>query len=518
MTSNQIPPWTVAELPEPKALRWRNWTSFLGPGIVMMGIQIGGGEWLLGPTVTAKYGGGLMWLASVAIVLQVFYNMECGRYAMYCGEPVLTGFMRCRPGPMFWAGFVLVLNSAALIPGLSTHGAALIAALYLDRPPTVDDRWLITPLAYICLIGVTLPVLVGGKVYNVLQVVMTAKVVVVLVFCLGLGLATVAPANWWKVFSGFAKFGNVPVSDGQGGEVVKNAFAERWNTGEWPIVSTTSIVVLGAFAGYAGGGGLANSTYSNFVRDKGWGMGSQVGAIPSAIGGRKVTLSHVGKVFPLTPENLERWRGWWRHVLTDQVAVWGPGCFMGMALPALLSMQFVQHTTVTIEQSNYAQALITADGLRHAGFNPAISKLLWVAALFTGLMVMMPSQMSIVDDFSRRWTDAIWSASRRVRETMNPHQVKYIYYAILSAYVLWSIVCTFLFANVPKLMTDFIANFNNVALGLTSFQLLWINHRLLPAPLRPRWYHSLGVAGCGVFYLGMATLVLRYKIWPMFYG
>ena len=27
-------------------------------------------------------------------------------------------------------------------------------------------------------------------------------------------------------------------------------------------------------------------TYSNFVRDKGWGMGSQVGAIPSVVGGR----------------------------------------------------------------------------------------------------------------------------------------------------------------------------------------------------------------------------------------
>ena len=37
---------------------------------------------------------------------------------------------------------------------------------------------------------------------------------------------------------------------------------------------TANIVVIGAFAGYAGGGGLSNSTYSNFVRDKGWGMGS----------------------------------------------------------------------------------------------------------------------------------------------------------------------------------------------------------------------------------------------------
>ena len=28
----------------------------------------------------------------------------------------------------------------------------------------IDDRWLITPLAYACLIGVALPVLVGGKI------------------------------------------------------------------------------------------------------------------------------------------------------------------------------------------------------------------------------------------------------------------------------------------------------------------------------------------------------------------
>ena len=76
-----------------------------------------------------------------------------------------------------------------------------------------------------------------------------------------------------------------------------------------------------------------------------------------------------------------------------------------------------------------AQALITADGLRHAPASPRRSrKLLWIAALFAGLMVMLPSQMSIVDDFSRRWTDAIWTASSRVRNTMGPHQVKYIYY------------------------------------------------------------------------------------------
>jgi hypothetical protein len=233
------------------------------------------------------------------------------------------------------------------------------------------------------------------------------------------------------------------------------------------------------------------------------------------VGGRSVTLSHVGKVFSMSQENLHRWRGWWKYILTDQVFVWAPGCFVGMALPALLSMQFGGQSTITEEQMKVAQAIVTSDGIRNSGFGPLLGKLLWIAALFTGLMVMLPSQMSVLDDFSRRWTDAIWSASSRVTGHWRSDQVKWIYYSILASYVLWSFLCTFLFSNAPKLMTDFIANFNNLAIGVTSFQILWINHRLLPEPIRPRWYQSLGVALCGVFYLGLAAMVFWFNILPM---
>ena len=510
-----IPPWTLGELPEPKPLVWRNWASFIGPGIVMMGIQIGGGEWLFGPTMTAKYGGGLMWIATVAILLQVFYNMECGRYALYCGEPVFTGFMRCKPSPLFWVGLMLVLNISALVPGLSTHGAAMIASLILDRPPTKEDLWLVVPLAYACLFAVAFPVVMGGKIYNILQWVMTAKIAIVLGFCFGLGVTCVSGSNWWNVISGFVQFGNVPVANADGTERLENVMIYWWQTGEFPLVSTASLIAIGAFAGYAGGGGLANSTYSNFVRDKGWGMGSEVGAIPSVVGGRSVTLSHVGKVFSINEENLRRWRGWWKYILTDQVLVWAPGCFVGMALPALLSMQFARYSTITSDQMSVAQAIVTADGIRNSDFGALLGKLLWIAALFTGLMVMLPSQMSVLDDFSRRWTDAIWSASPRVRGSWRSDQVKWIYYSILACYVGWSFLCTFLFSNAPKLMTEFIANFNNLAIGVTSFQILWINNKLLPAEIRPKWYQSLGIALCGVFYLGLATMVLWFKILPL---
>jgi hypothetical protein len=514
-----LPDWSVADLPEPQPLAWRDWTRFIGPGVVMCGIQIGGGEWLLGPDVTAKYGGGLMWIATTAIVLQVFYNLECGRYALYCGEPIFTGFMRTRPGPRFWMAAIFLLNFSALVPGLSAHGAAIFAALVLDRPPGEGDRWLVTVLAYVFLAVVSLPVLAGGKVYNTLQAVMTTKFAVVLGFCLLMGVLFVSPANWLNVFSGFLKFGNVPVVaaedlNGNGrpdDEVVVNLVAHRLEHGAWPVISLAQLVTIGAFAGYAGGGGMSNSTYGNFVRDKGWGMGSLVGAIPSAFGGRHISLSHLGTVFPLTAENLRRWRLWWRYVLTDQLFVWAPGCFVGMAMPALVSLQFAPYSTVTSGGSlQWAQALITADGLRHAPqFSPAAAKLLWLMALFVGLMVMLPSQMSIVDDFSRRWTDILWSGSSRIRASLRGNQVKRIYYTILGVYVVWSIALTYVFTEFyhPKAMTQFIANFNNLAIGATAFHLLWINTRLLPVPLRPRWYSRLGLAACGVFYLGLGALV-----------
>lgn len=508
-----LPAWQLAELPKPPPLSWRHWTRFIGPGVVMMGIQIGGGEWLMGPEVTARYGGGLMWIATIAIVLQVFYNLECGRYALYCGEPVFTGFMRTRPGPVFWIGAVLLLNLPALIPGLSTHGAAMMAALMLDRPPGEADRWLVTPLAYLLLFAVVLPVLAGGKIYNTLQAVMTAKVVIVLGFCLLMGLCFVSLQNWLLVLSGFGKFGNLPTVDATGPATL-NVLDYRLTTGGWPAV-VVDIAVLGAFAGYAGGGGLANATYGNFVRDKGWGMGGAVGAIPSAVGGRGISLSHLGKVFSLTEENLRHWRGWWRYVFTDQVCIWAPGCFMGMALPALLSLQFAPYSNLRGTDLEWAQSLITADGVRHApGFSPLAARLLWTVTVFVGLAVMLPSQMSIVDDFSRRWTDIVWSGSRRIRETMSGGQVKRIYYAILCGYVLWSAVCAYLFSTygTPKLMTLVIANLNNLAIGGTAFHLLWINCRLLPPELRPRWYHRLGLLACGVCYLGMFGLVLYHAV------
>src|SRR5687767_8553674 len=81
-----MPRWDAGELPHAPRFTWKNWAMLLGPGIVMGGSAIGGGEWLTGPAVTARYGGALLWLATISILAQVIYNLEISRYTLYSGE------------------------------------------------------------------------------------------------------------------------------------------------------------------------------------------------------------------------------------------------------------------------------------------------------------------------------------------------------------------------------------------------------------------------------------------------
>ena len=80
--SKDMPAWNVAKLPDAPTFKWKQWTMLLGPGLLMGGAAIGGGEWLTGPIVTARYGGAMLWLATLSVLGQVIYNIENSRYTL----------------------------------------------------------------------------------------------------------------------------------------------------------------------------------------------------------------------------------------------------------------------------------------------------------------------------------------------------------------------------------------------------------------------------------------------------
>ena len=102
------------------------------------------------------------------------------------------------------------------------------------------------------------------------------------------------------------------------------------------------------------------------------------------IGGQSFQLAHEGMVFEITAESVRRFRRWYRHVLRDQLAVWMPACFLGLALPSMLSIQFLQRGTEVPES---AVAAMTADGVAGA-VGGSLGPLFWYLTVFCGFLVL----------------------------------------------------------------------------------------------------------------------------------
>jgi hypothetical protein len=217
--SKAMPRWDTGELIDAPVFTWRNLLAMIGPGLVMGAAAIGGGEWLAGPAVTAKYGGALLWVATVSIFFQVIYNIEISRYTLYTGEPIFTGKFRILPHPVFWLIIYLLLDWGSVAPYLVTNAAVPLEAIFLQRLPDAANnvrdwwmhKWLCTGLYLLLLV----PLIFGGKIYDSLKAVMSFKLVTVIGFLLFLGIFFATPASWVDIFTGLFKIGNVPVVMGE---------------------------------------------------------------------------------------------------------------------------------------------------------------------------------------------------------------------------------------------------------------------------------------------------------------
>ncbi len=518
--SGRMPQWTSGELIDAPRFTISNWFALLGPGLIVGGAAIGGGEWLVGPKVTAVYGGALLWLATVSILGQVVYNIEISRYTLYTGEPIFTGKFRTLPGPQFWLIAYLLFDFGAVFPYLAANAATPVATLIKggvvpgpDNLPLLDfaghnsDWYLMKGLAYGIFVLAMIPLLFGGKIYKSLKLVMTFKIIVVFGFLLFLAFFYSTSETWVEIITGFFKFGSVPVAAPPGEEIVRgsnveNIFVSLLGGHGLPEIDLSMIVFITALAAIAGSGGLSNSTISNYTRDQGWGMGHQVGAIPSVFGGHDIELSHVGSVFEPNTESMPRWRRWYKHVARDQLAVWLPACFIGLALPSMLSIQFLKPAD---SGDNWTMAVMTAEGVQQAVTQTSgagLGDFCWFMTIFCGFLVLGPTMCTAADGVIRRWVDVFWTSSGRLRK-MDPKAIKKVYFRVLVGFTLFGLV---MLSLNPGELIKYATMFFNIALGFSCWHTLVLNLTLLPKPLRPNWFVRIVLALAGAFFVTLGVL------------
>lgn len=595
--SGRLPAWEIDTLPEAPPVRW-SLAALVGPGLMMAGAAIGGGEWLTGPRNTALYGGALMWLAGLSILFQVFYNLEVIRYAMYSGESIFVGFFRLMPGPRFWTIVYLCIDFFGLWPYLSSSAAVPLASVFLGHVPrvvpfainpdmdeakikvfaesndissedilvariqlarervefwnrrkeratapeaiavidqhlpkavaqeimlvdaleketgqTIDadsklpptptlDAWVARENLIVKGLGIAIfllafvPLVFGGKIYKVLEKIMTVKIVVVLAYLLFLGVFFVTRGAWAEAFGGF-----IGLSRDYYGMLDGVPQFSEW---QWRLFPPGKLdwALLGAFVAVAGQGGLNNAQFSSYARDNGWGMGQKVGAIPSLVGGRDLMLPHTGKAFVPTAASLPAWRRWMGVIGRDQWLIWFTGCMLGMAIPSLVSLDTQYRDTIAAigdsgAAAATAQALSSQNGI--AAF--------WFLTLLCGFMVLAPNQISTTDGLARRWTEVIWTASPRMQH-LPGSAVRYLYFGLLIAYGAWGVGVLMWLGDKNLAILKLGSVIMNFALGFSAWHTLVVNTTLLPKQVRPGWLSRIGLIGCGAFFIFIAAIGL----------
>jgi hypothetical protein len=475
----ELEPWSVGELPRPPVAPGLRVLGIIGPGAILLGSSIGSGEWLVGPAAFVKYGLSLLWVTTVAVLLQTVLNIELVRYPLYTGEPITVGFMRTAPGPTFWAWVYAGLYFLQVgWPGWA--GAAAGAAFFLAQGalPGPADRDAVYGIGAATFLLCVLVLLLGRRIGRTLEILNWILIVAILGSLTLLCAVFAPPARWMEAALGFLAW------DARGG-------------GFRALPAGADFFLIGAFAAYSGAGGVINLTLSNWARDKGFGMSQVSGHIPSATSKVKVALAHAGTVFDPTPDALARWRGWWRIVRIDQWGVFFTGALVGMALPAIL------YTTFIPAGQDIRSLAVAAELSGAMAARGGASLAVLVAVL--SCWVLLKTQLDILEGTTRAMTDILWTGNRRIRERSGG-DVRRVYYSVLAVVVAWGLIALRL--TQPIVLLQLGANMAGIVFVILGLHTLRVNTTLLPAPLRPGWGSRIGLVLLVCFYGGFVSLWL----------
>jgi hypothetical protein len=243
-----LPEFGRRDLPEPLRLR-----RIFGPGVILAGAGIGAGEYVLWPYVAAQAGPAFLWLAAIGILTQFYVVTEVVRYTLATGETAITGF--CRMWRPLWVFFALGAVLPNIFPGFATGASTLLTYALGGGNVTV-----ITILGLLAIgIGLT----ISPVVYRFVERSQLVMVGLMLVFVVVAAVLVIDPGDWVDLAAAPARLGSTP-----------------------PVLPADfSWVVLASAVATAGSSGVGLLSQSNYVRDKGFGMGARMPRIVSPITG-----------------------------------------------------------------------------------------------------------------------------------------------------------------------------------------------------------------------------------------
>jgi len=447
-----LPPMPYADMPEPQPLR-----KVLGPSVILAGIGVGSGEYVLWPYITTQVGVGFLWAALLGVTVQLFLNMEIERYTLATGETAITGFTR------FWKPWGLIMLVCAFVPnvwpGWATSGATTLTFLFGLSEDSVPY------IALVALIAIGITLTVSPVVYNAMEKAEFVKVGLVIVFLVVAVAAAISGTAWAEV----PKIVTSPIGPG----------------------ALDSALVLGALA-FAGAGGVINLCQSNWIRDKGFGMGVYVPRIVSPFTGQEEAKPSVGNMIRQDEANLERWRGWWRVANIEHAVSFWLICFLSIFFFSVLAF-----STVGVSQIAEDPNL---DFIKAEGDELATVVGPWFQSIFWGIgtVSLLLTALGICDYVSRVFADVL--KTEYMRESRFTESQ--IYATVVWTFLALGTLIMFTVSDQPVVLLVVSASLSGVVMFIYSILLIQLNRRALPEAIKVKGFR-LGVLCFSVLFFGV---------------
>jgi hypothetical protein len=446
--AKNLPPVPYRDLPEAPPLR-----KVLGPSVILVGVGIATGEYILWPYISSQVGLVFMWAVPLGVLMQYFINMEVERYTLATGETAVAGFIR------MWKPLGIVMCACALIPNIWPAWAVSSSTVltFLVGGGNANT------IALCALLAIGLTLTISPVVYKTLESIEFVKIGAVLVFLAVAVLVAIGASDWGDTGDAVTHFGQFP--------------------GELEIA-----LILGAFA-FAGAGGTNNLVQSNWIRDKGFGMGRYAPRIVSPVTGEEEAAPATGVTFRPTRENMRRWNRWWSVANKEQFFA-----FFVIGTLTIIVFSMVAYSTV------YGQDLgEDLDFIQGEGNALKDSVGAWFGSFFwaIGALSLFAASIGIADYVSRLVADVLKVGYLRESKRWSESR---IYSLVVWTIVLFGVAMIAAGFDQPLVLTVLAASLSGVVMFIYSGLLIALNRRFLPQPIKIRGVRLGALVWCFGFF------------------
>jgi len=430
--------------------------KLIGPGIVLIAMGLGSGEFVLWPYMASQFGLGILWGAVVGITFQYVISNESGRYTLATGDSVFAGLARVFKYFPYW--FIISTFLSFAWPGIIGSGGKILAHL-LD----LSDYRLVTVLM---LVAIGLILTFGGKVYANMKRVQKLFIAITLPILLLIFISLINPTVIGEIATGLIGLGTDYMF--------------------WPIGLGVG-TFLGAIA-YAGAGGNLVMSHSFYIQDEGMGMAKDKNSQIEI--GKKSFFNPLGQMFEVSKDSYQSFKKWMSNTEIEQFIT-----FWIIGLITIVVLSVIAYILTYPFNGSEGISFIFLEGERLVALGLPLFGLL---LLVTGVVFLFTTQLGVFEATSRIMSENLLIISRKARGIGKST----VFFIFLWSQILFAIVITLLDIAAPIQILFINTFFSAISMFVASgaIYLLNTNKKIMPREIQPGITKKLAMIASFVFF------------------